>query len=153
MGSVVCATRGGAGSRATQLRAIELATQGDRPLEFVLVIDPYVFVDEDPGTREAVVAELKWIGRAILNLALLRAEAADIDADVVILEGDVQTEVERYLRERDVDVLLVGAPRKATEDDFGDDPVERFAESVTAATGVPVEIVYPESRELVYEDA
>ena len=51
------------------------------------------------------------------------------------------------MEEESADLLLLGAPRGTSASILGDDPVERFAESIERESGVPVEIVRPESPE------
>lgn len=144
MGCIVCATRGGAGSRANQERAIERAAAAGLPLVFLHVVDETAFGEVDDVVRNDVVAELKWVGSALLQLALQRALDAPIGAEIVMRHGRSVEEIQRFLVEADAEMLLVGAPRGTTVDNFGDDAVERFAATVTEATGVPVEIVRPE---------
>lgn len=147
MGCIVCATRGGAGSRATQLRGIHLAARDQSRLIFLLVVDTGFVGEIDPSLEAAVVGELRWVGRALLNLALMRAEDASVEADAVIRQGGAREEIERFVAEADADLLLLGAPRSATDSVFGDDPVERFAEELAEATGVRTSVVYPEGTD------
>jgi nucleotide-binding universal stress UspA family protein len=146
MGCIVCATRGGAGSRATQLRGIRLAARDGSRLVFLLVVDSGFMGEVDPSLETAVAAELRWVGQTLLSLAMMRAADADVRADAVIREGNARDEIEQFLAEADADLLLLGAPRSATDSVFGDDPVERFAEALTDATGVRADVVYPEGH-------
>jgi nucleotide-binding universal stress UspA family protein len=145
---VVCATRGGAGSRAVRERAIEYASQRELKLVFLFVIDTSTLPDADEKLRPAVRDELAWLGLALLRIAQKRAQSAGIDSEIVIREGLVQDEICRFMDQHPTEKLLLGAPRGTTATVFGDDVVEQFAASVEETTGIPVEIVRPQkSRE------
>ena len=134
MSSIVCATRGGQGSRAAQLEAIEIAREtGDR-LVFLYVVNPVRLEEQDDILFGAVRAEVHWIGRALLNIARQRAESAGVSADIAIREGDVSDEIERFLGESGARLLLLGAPRGTTPRVFGDDAIELFADALRQET-------------------
>lgn len=143
MSTIVCATRGGAGSRAVRERAIELASQREKKLVFLFVIDTSSLGDADQKLLLAVRDELAWLGLALLRIAQQRAHSAQIESEIVIREGLVKDEICRFIEERSAELLLVGAPRGTTATIFGDDKVEQFASEIERATAVPVEIVRP----------
>ncbi len=145
MGDIVCATRGGEGSRVVQEMAIARAKEMDVPLVFLYVADPLSLDDEiDPGLKTAVSAELHWMGETLLRIAQTRADAMFLPSQVKIREGRVQDEIVRYLRENETDLLLLGAPRGTTANVFGDDTIELLADAIQKATNVAVEIVRPD---------
>lgn len=143
MHEIVCATRGGEGSRAVQLAAIEAARQQQRPLVFLYVTSPSSMGTIDNTLQAAVEQELMWMGKVLLQIAQRRAQVTGVDADIVIRTGDVQTEISNYLHETEASLLLLGAPRTASMNVFGGDAVEHFAESIRQSTGVDVQIVHP----------
>jgi len=126
MGCIICATRGGAGSRAVQERAIQYAQEHGH----ILV---------------ALREELRWLGLTLLLIARNRADAAQIDSEIIIREGVVRDEIVNFIDEKSADLLFLGAPRGTTAKLFGDDLVEQFAKSIENESGVAVEIVRPES--------
>ena len=144
MGKIVCATRGGEGSRAVQMAAIDRADNTGNPLIFFYVTDPTALVGMEDTLRDAVRAELEWMGQTLLEIARQRAHAADLEANVVIRHGEVRAEIGRFLREHDVTLLLLGAPRGTTANVFGDDAIEQFALHLHNETGVQVEVIRPE---------
>lgn len=144
MKHIICATRGGAGSRAVQERAIHYALERKLKLIFLFVIDISSLEDADEKLRPAVRDELAWLGQALLQIAHQRAQDAGIDSEIVIREGLVRDEICRFIEEHPAEVLLLGAPRGITATVFGDDVVEKFAEAVEKESGVPVEIVRPQ---------
>ncbi len=144
MGCIVCATRGGAGSRAVQEKAIQTARERECDLIFLYVIDTSSMNETNEKLKPAVRDELLWLGRTLLRIAQKRAENARIGSEIVIREGQVQDEICQYLKERSADLLLLGAPRGSTAATFGDDAVENLALAIRDASGVEVEIVRPE---------
>lgn len=144
-GHIVCATRGGEGSRAVQIEAVRRAQVSGKPLSFLFVTDVARILGEvDGGMETAVFAELKWMGKTLLHIARQRAQLAEVEAEVVIRQGDVKDEIARYLQQCKADLLLLGAPRGTTANVFGDDAVEQFALLIQETTGVTVEIIRPE---------
>lgn len=148
MHEIVCATRGGEGSRAVQLAAIKLAKETGKQLVFLYVVSPGSLNDVSPVLVTAVREELTWLGKSLLFVAKKRAQDAGLIVETTIREGQVLDEICRYLSENEVSLLFLGAPRGSTSELFGDDPVERFAADIHERTGVPVEIVRPEDVQL-----
>ncbi len=145
MGSIVCATRGGEGSRAVQAAAIQRAKATDSPLNFLYVADPNSLDDDiDAGLKTAVLAELHWMGETLLRIAQKRADAEHLTSNVSIREGNVPQEIIRFVQEVEADLLMLGAPRGTTANVFGDDAIEQLARQIQAEAGVRVEIVRPD---------
>lgn len=145
MSSIVCATRGGEGSRAAQMAAIEIAKETDKPLLFLYVVDPHSLENEmDDSLKEAVGAELSWMGETLLRIAQKRADAAYLSTEVKIRRGNVREEIVQFVKDVEADVLVLGAPRGTTANVFGDDAIERFAEVIRQETAVSVEIIRPD---------
>ena len=148
LGPIVCATRGGEGSWAVQLLAIQRATESKRPLIFLFVADPTNLQPYDAILKTAVESELIWMGETLLRIAQLRADSAHIISEVKIRPGRVVEEVIRCVRDQQASLLLLGAPRGTTANVFGDDAIEQFAQKIEQETGVSVEIARPETVEL-----
>ncbi|WP_420629772.1 universal stress protein [Candidatus Leptofilum sp.] len=145
MGSIVCATRGGEGSRAAQMAAIERAKTLDKPLIFLYVVDPHSLDDDiDASMKDALFTELNWMGETLLRIAQKRADAAYLGTEVRIRKGKVRDEITRFVKDAQAELLVLGAPRGTTANVFGDDAIERLAEWVEAQTAVSVEIVRPD---------
>jgi len=144
MNEIVCATRGGAGSRAVQLVAIDRAKRFGNPLVFLYVAAPGDLGHESSALQEAVREELIWLGKALLYVAEKRAQDAGLKVETVTLVGNVQDEICSYLTEHKASILLLGAPRGTTAELSGDDAVERFASRITENSGVEVQTVRPE---------
>jgi len=145
--TIVCATRGGEGSRAVQFEAIRRAKEEKLPLVFLYVLDTSIVGQLDKNMMTAVRSELTWLGKALVNAAQQRARSAKVDAEVVIREGELKEEICSFIKESNASMLLLGAPRGTTATVFGDDAVEKFASSVQNETGVPVHVIRPEKYE------
>ena len=144
MGAIVCATRGGQGSRAAQLQAIKEAKETGERLVFLYVVDINSIGYFKEALAPAIRAELRWLGRALLHIARQRAEQEGLQAKIVLREGNVKDEIEAFLQECRASLLLLGAPRDTTRTVFGDDAIEKFAHEVEVDTGLPVRVVRPE---------
>ncbi len=145
MNSIVCATRGGEGSRAVQLAAIDRAKQMGKKLVFLFVADSHVVERVDESLQTAVRGELIWMGNVMLQIAKLRAGARHTQVQLVVRVGDFEEDICRFLHESKADLLLLGAPRGTSATVFGDDAIEKFAQSIQAATNVNVEVIRPEA--------
>lgn len=144
MSVVVCATRGGEGSRAAQESATQYALDNQLDLVFIYVVDFKSLDDFDDSLRPAVREELNWLGRSLLRIARNRALLAGVSAEIVIREGDVRLTIDEFLQESKATILFLGAPRGTTANVFGDDGIEQFAQKIHNETGVKVEIARPE---------
>lgn len=143
MGSIVCATRGGAGSRSVQQAAINYARQRKSDLVFLFVIDTSSIDEEEEELIQAVRTELYFLGQTLLRIAKKRAANFQVTAEIVIREGRVMDQITTFLEESAAELLLLGAPRGTTATTFGDDAIERFAEAIYRETDVEVEIIRP----------
>jgi nucleotide-binding universal stress UspA family protein len=145
MSSIVCATRGGEGSRAAQMAAIAQAKLTGKPLLFLYVVDPNSLDEKiNDSLKEPMLAELTWMGETLLRIAQKRADTAFLSTEVKIRRGVVQAEIVRFVQEVNADLLILGAPRGTTANVFGDDAIEQLAEGIQQETAVTVEIIRPE---------
>jgi len=144
MGNIVCATRGGAGSRAVQQAAITCARERGSGLVFLFVIDTSSVESEEADLVAAVREELHFLGQTLLRIAKKRAANYQVKAEIVVRDGEVRDQISKFLDERSAELLLLGAPRGTTDTTFGDDVIEQFAEAIHRDTGVEVEIIRPE---------
>lgn len=144
MSCVVCATRGGEGSRAAQLHAIQRAKEEQAGLVFLYIVDRHMAEEHDSALGDAVQQELLWLGRVLMSIARERAAQLGVEADIHIGHGHVREEIIHFVDAQDAFLLVLGAPRNTTSH-FGDDPIELFAADIERQTGVHVEIARPES--------
>lgn len=140
MSDIVCAIRGGVGSRAVQNVAIREALASDAELVFVYVIDRRVLAACEATIQPSVRNELYWMGKTLVRTAVARAQAAGLSRVTwAIREGDVREEIARAVSAHPTGRLLIGATRRDTAD--SSDAAADFAAWVQATTGVAVEIV------------
>jgi nucleotide-binding universal stress UspA family protein len=145
MGCVVCATRGGEGSRAAQEQAVRYAQENHKELIFMYIVDYKTLDNFDASLLPAVREELSWLGKILLRMARNRAELAGVTAEIVLREGDVRQQIEEFLQESGAEILFLGAPRGTSANVFGDDAIEQFAQAIQERTHVRVEVARPES--------
>lgn len=144
MGTIVCATRGGEGSRAVQTAAIRRAKATGSQLKYLYIADPNSLDEDiDEGLKTAILAELYWFGGTLLRIAHNRAEEEHLDSEIYIREGHVVEEIIRFAQEVQADLLLLGAPRGTSANVFGDDTIEQLARQIEGEAGVRVEIIRP----------
>ena len=145
MNEIICATRGGQGSRAVRTRAIALAQETGLSLLFLFVVDLHHLGEHNSVLTEALRQEAYWLGRVTLEIARQQAESTGLQVEVVIREGIMREELVHVLQQRRANRLLLGAPRRASVSVFGDDAIEQFAQEIEQETGIPAEIVHPEN--------
>ena len=141
---IVCASRGGEGSRAALKAATEYAREANAIVRFLYVVDDANFADVDPVLKPALHKEVMWAGRALMELASRRGQTAGITSEVVILEGQTRYEIITYMLANKVKALFLGAPRGTTANIFGDDEIEVFAADIEKQTSARVAIIRPE---------
>ena len=139
---IVCATRGGEGSRALIRAAIEEAKTTDTALLFLFVANANAFAEDSLALDEFMKEELLWLGGVVLRLMQLRAREAGVSADIEIIEGNVSDSIISFVQKHEVTTLFVGAPYGITTDMFGDDEIERFGMRIESETNVPVKIIH-----------
>ena len=133
MSLIVCATGNGDRSRSVQARAVEAARKQQKRLIFVHVVDVEQLTELDKSLREAAQAELAWLGSAIMRLAQDRAHRQGVQADSVVLYGNVCLALEDFLARQPVELFLMGEACNAT--------LLAFARHVQDDLGIPVQLV------------
>lgn len=151
MSSIICATRAGEGSRAVQLAAIQQAKQKGQHLVFLYVIESERLEKADESMRPFVRAELYWLAKTMLRIAERRALSADLNAELVIREGDIRNEIHQLVISSDATCLLLGAPRHRNINKFGMEEIEVFARSIEESDAIQVIIIRPATISVVEE--
>lgn len=139
---IVCLIRGGEAGRAVQERAIELASMETRSLVFVHIIDLQALGIEVEAIIKPACEELTWIGRVLLNLALVRAKTNGVQAEGVLRFGFFREEVYNFLKETPASRLLLGETNPQIQDyEFRRKSFQEFALLIEGELNVSVEIV------------
>jgi hypothetical protein len=146
MSQIICATRGGEGSRAVQKAAIELAKETGQHLVFLYVIEADLLVALEEHMRSIVRGELFWLAKTMLRIAESRAKQAGVTPDLEIREGRLREEIGKIVLQTATSCLLMGAPRQASSNIFQHDEIEAFAQSIQEATGIAVHIIWSAVR-------
>ena len=130
---------------AAQMAAIKRAKETGEPLLFLYIVDPDSLEEKiSDSLKEAILAELIWMGETLLRIAQKRANLAHLSTEIKIRRGNVHEEIVRFMKDVEADLLVLGAPRGTTANIFGDDAIERLAEVIRQETAVSVEIIRPD---------
>ncbi len=143
---IVCAARGGRRIQPSVNRAIELACNYDARLTFLYVLDVEFLKFTTVGHTEMVFDELDKMGEfMMIRLCEYAAQGGCAKADYAIRHGEIRREIMNYLMETQPDILVLGRPRDASEEEappaFEDEGILQFAEEIRRRTGVQVELV------------
>jgi nucleotide-binding universal stress UspA family protein len=140
MGTILCATRGGEESYATQDAAIILAKRRGDALAFLFVVD-VSFLDQTAAPLVVdVESRLEKLGRFQLKMAQERAAAQGVAAEAIVRQGQLRSELARVAREILATLIVFGRPRKHTAV-FEEDALQTFAADLQAETGIEVRIL------------
>jgi hypothetical protein len=142
MSQIICATRGGEGSRTVQIAAIQMAKETKQHLVFLYLIESDFLSTQEEPMRSIVRGELFWLAKTMLRIAETRAQQAGITPELDIREGRLHEEIGKMVRQTETSCLLMGAPRGASSNMFQHDEIEVFAQSIEEAAGVDVHIIW-----------
>lgn len=140
--TIVCATRGGAGSYVAQTAARRRAERSGARLLFIYVVTPLAY-DVDTSLRPALRHELHWLGRVLVALAAQRARQVGLVADVDVREGELRGELVAAVRAHNATTLILGAPHAGTALLDGA-AMERLARAIGQETGVETIVAWPD---------
>jgi nucleotide-binding universal stress UspA family protein len=140
VGKILCATRGGEASRATEDGAIALAQERGDDLVFLFVADASFLNQTAAPLVVDVESRLVKMGRFQLTMARERAVAGDVNAEVLVRKGRLQAELIAAARKLGADLIVLGHPvnRGAVFDEVA---LEAFASVLQAQTGAEVRIL------------
>lgn len=143
MGKILCATRGGEGSRQTQNMAIALAKEQDDELIFIFVADNSFLNTTAAPVVIDVERRLEQLGRFQLVMAQERARAQGVDAQAVVRRGHLKHELVAGAQEIGATLIVLGRPhgQKAV---FEEDDLQAFADELQAETDIRVQILEPQ---------
>jgi hypothetical protein len=141
MEKILCATRGGEASYRTQDAVIAMAKEAGASVLFLYIVDVEFLKVTARGVRTDVVAtELERMGEFILALAVERAAAQGVEADICVRHGSLIEGLESAAREEGVDAIAFGRPAGA-ESSFSLADLERLAARIEEDTGIQTHIV------------
>lgn len=110
MGRILCATRGGEGSRRTQDAAAALARERGDELLFVYVVDTSFLNHTAAPLVVDVEGRLESMGRFQLAIAQERVAVQGVQARVLIRRGRLRAELASAAQEEGADLIVLGRP-------------------------------------------
>ena len=146
MSAILCAIRGGPGSKPTIARAIGLAKETDLPLHFLYVVN-LDFLAHSASSRVKIISqEMHQMGEFILLAASAQASEKGIQAEGHVRHGTIRSEVIALCQELEASYLVLGLPSDDQEHRFFDlERLRKFAADIAGETGV--QVVLPEEDE------
>ena len=110
---VICAVRGGAESRDTVTRAIELALESGTRLTFLHVMDAEFLQHATVGPLSVVYNELAEMGTFAMMILRDRAQRRGVtEVDYVVREGNIRKQLLQFAIETHAEVLVMGYPTR-----------------------------------------
>lgn len=140
MGTILCATRGGEGSQATQDGAVALARERGDDLVFLFVVDVSFLSQLAAPIVVDVESRLEKMGQFQLALVRERAAAQGMQVATMVRCGRLRPELVAAAGELGATLILLGRPARQTAV-FEEDTLEVFARGLQAETGIEVRIV------------
>jgi nucleotide-binding universal stress UspA family protein len=140
VGKILCATRGGEGSQATQDRAIALAREHGDELVFLFVVDISFLSQMAAPIVVDVESRLERMGQFQLAVAQERAAVQDIQVQTMVRRGRLRSELALAAQELGATLIVLGRPSRQTAV-FEHDTLQAFAAGLRAETGIEVRIV------------
>lgn len=139
---IVCAARGGKGSRPAVNRAIQLAREQEADLTFLFVIDAEFLCHAMIGPPSVVYQQLRDMGEFVMATLKARAAEQGVAADYAVRDGEVREQIRLYVEQNDVDVLVMGRPLQETDAaTFDAGTVSNFAAALEHEYGIQVVLV------------
>lgn len=139
LADLVYVSWGGTGRAASLRSAMHTASEAERGLVYLAVIDEESFDDLDDVMVDLVRDELEWLLDAQIELTKRQLDVASLPVRVIVRRGDVDEHVAEVVESIGETLVLIGAP-VATK---GHDSVAAMVESLRERTGRPVELVDP----------
>jgi len=139
MSGIVCAVRGGPGSKPTINKSIELANQTGLTIHFLYVVDLDFLTHTSSSRVHTITTEMDQMGEFILLVAREKAENQGIEADGAVRHGRVQEEIISLCKELQADYVILGQPQTREEENvFTRDLLQKFIERVEKESGAKV---------------
>lgn len=143
---IICAVRGGAESRATVTRAIELALENSSRLTFLHVMDAEFLQHATVGPLSVVYNELVEMGTFAMIILRDRAQRRGVtEVDYIVREGNIRKQLLQFAVETQAEVLVMGYPtRSPGRNVFAADELDAFMLELERAGHIRVIQVKPD---------
>ena len=140
MGTILCATRGGVDSQATQQRAIDLARERGDDLVFLYVVDTTFLNTIAAPLVVDMDSQLHQMGQFQLTMAHEQAAEQGVEAQVILRRGPLRTELMRAAQEIKASLIVLGHP-KGKGARFDETDFQGFIRELAAKTGAEILVV------------
>ena len=142
---IICAVRGGAESRETVSRAIDLALTNGARLTFLHVMDADFLQYATIGTLRVVYSELVEMGTFAMMILRDRAERRGVpNVDYVVQEGNIHKQLLQFAIATQAEVLVMGHPmRSPGRNVFESDELDDFMAEIERVAHIHVIQVTP----------
>lgn len=141
MSGIVCAIRGGPGSKPTIEKSIELAKETELTIHFLYVVN-LDFMSKTSASRVShLYQDLDQMGEFILLMAQERAESKGVMADGTVSHGTVREEIIKLCHDMNANYVVLGRPQmKEDVNVFTHDLLSDFEKQVQEESGAVVVI-------------
>jgi nucleotide-binding universal stress UspA family protein len=143
MSGILCPIRGGPGSQPAIELGILLANSMQERLHFLFVVNLDFLKATERGRTHVLSEEMRGMGEFILLTAMTKAEAAGIEADGSVRQGNVMEEIIAMAKEMEASRIILGRPREEEDDVFTVDRLEAFIQVCEQETGAKVVLAEP----------
>jgi len=147
MSGIVCAIRGGPGSRPTIDKAISLAAESDLRIYYLYVVNLDFLAHTQSSRIHSITEEMTQMGEFILLSAQATANARNVGAEGVVRQGDIGEEIVNLCLEVKADYVILGTPQVEREENiFNIQRLNTFRERLEGETGAQVVLVGGETE-------
>ena len=141
MKKILCATRGGEASRKTQEAVIAMAREEGARILFLYVVDiEFLRLTARAVRPDVVAAEMENMGEFLLALAVERAMAQGVEAEMCLRHGPLLEALESAAVEEGADAIAFGKPAGA-DSSFSLTDLESLAAQIKEDTGIQTYIL------------
>ncbi len=112
--TIVCATRGGEGSKPTVQRAISMARERGLRLTFLYIADLQFMKRAMTGHARLAAEEIRKMGEFIMMTLVEKAQAQGVEADFAVRKARFRDGLLRYLEETHPAMLVLGSSKPGT---------------------------------------
>jgi len=144
---LICAVRGGAESRDTVTRAINLALEAKSRLTFLHILDAEFLQYATVGPLSVIYKELVEMGNFAMMIVRDRAQRRGVqNVDYVVLEGKIQRQLLQFIIDTHAEILVMGHPvRSSGQNYFEEKELNAFIKELEQQGNIRVIQVYPEN--------
>jgi len=141
MKKILCATRGGEASISTQDAVIDMAKKEGATIVFLYVVDVEFLRLTARGVRPDVVStEMEHMGEFLLAMAVERATAHGVEAEMIVRHGSLIEALESAARDLAADAIAFGRPA-GIDSSFSLSDLKQMAARIEENTGIETYIL------------